>query len=373
MPSNVVALPLALPGLAEAGKAEADGKKEEGKAAAASAGKVGGPRRSIEENGLEAVSVFWSRCAWTPEDEEATWKKRGLTSWTQRALGFRSSPKSNAALLEALTSDYSIEALIKSGLWKWKRKEGPVPNAQFYGYGVSGKRPKAKDAETGDEEHGEHDWNDDKRWMFGWTHPPLVPYVERAAVVKVRPHKGSALGETWCGRVRLYVPRSVPELCVEAGQYRSDRPAEKERFEWVVITEGEFKAAALWQMVGEGARQFEGWEHEPLGVCALPGINFGKNPRLRCDLDAWLDRVEARRVTVVYDAEEHGDRERYPEAYREDWTKRHEAELWARYLAEDLRRKYGLKTEVGRLPEAWMNAKGKADWDGALAALAAKG
>jgi hypothetical protein len=132
-----------------------------------------------------------------------------------------------------------------------------------------------------------------------------------------------------------------------------DRP---ETFYRVVITEGEFKAAALWQMVGAGRDD----GIEPWGVCAVPGINFGANYDLRSELDAWLQAVQCRYVVVAYD-----DQDKTGKPMRE----RHDALIWARYLASDLARTRHVKAKVLVLPTSWRDENGKADWDGALAGM----
>ena len=137
-----------------------------------------------------------------------------------------------------------------------------------------------------------------------------------------------------------------------------------------MITEGEFKADALWQMFGSGARL--NWAEYPLelmGVCSLPGINFAKHDIVREELHWYLRAVKCRRVIVSYDNEEHGD-PKYKEAYRQDITKRHDAQIWARYLAIDLSRKLHLRAEVYVIPNEYRNKNGKADWDGVMAEIA---
>jgi hypothetical protein len=51
------------------------------------------------------------------------------------------------------------------------------------------------------------------------------------------------------------------------------------------------------------------------------------------------------------------------------WQKRHEPTIWARYLAMALSRQLHIRGEVSMLPVEWRDAKGKADWDGALARI----
>jgi hypothetical protein len=93
----------------------------------------------------------------------------------------------------------------------------------------------------------------------------------------------------------------------------------KEKFWKVVITEGEFKAAALWQVVGGGRDDGK----DPWGVVALPGITFAKTYEVREALNHWIWSVGAREVVVAYDNEEKGDPSL--ESYKADKRKRYDA------------------------------------------------
>src|ERR1017187_974455 len=81
----------------------------------------------------------------------------------------------------------------------------------------------------------------------------------------------------------------------------------------------------------------------------------------------WLRRVGCRRVIVAFDNEEKGDPKL--ESFKADWTKRHDATKWMRYLATDLARKLHIQGKVFVLPNDWRNKNGKAVWDGAAAGL----
>lgn len=74
-----------------------------------------------------------------------------------------------------------------------------------------------------------------------------------------------------------------------------------------------------------------------------------------------------RPVAVVFDNEDKGT-PGLPGYKPEKW-KRHDSEIWARYLEQRLLRE-GFPARVGYLPDGWRDEKGKADWDGALAMLA---
>ncbi len=87
---------------------------------------------------------------------------------------------------------------------------------------------------------------------------------------------------------------------------------------------------------------------------------------MREELDNWLRSVRCRRVIVAYDHELKDDPK--SERYQSDPRKRHDAQIWARYLATDLHNKLHIHGDVCVLPKEWM-VDGKADWDGALVKL----
>jgi hypothetical protein len=334
-------------------RAPADGEPAEG--GTASAPNVVefprvGKRASLMEMAWRAVLEFYGQLVWTDEDAEKCFLKRGLDSETQEALGFRSNRKENQALLEGLKGEFSVMELIESGLWVAPRQGKPArPNAQFYGYGIAGKREK-KAVAAGESE-----------MVWGWTYPILIPYFDRDGVLrKIRPHKGGAPGEKTMGKSRLTAKHGA-SICGQSMVYVprprmvAGKAAAAEHYKEVVICEGEFKAAAIWQEL-----RFNGLR----GACALPGISMAKSPDLREELEMWLQAVGAQVVYVGFDREKKDT----PGLanFKEDWTKRHDTLIYAQYLAIDLKARLGLRTFVCQLPEAWME-NGKADWDGAAA------
>jgi len=84
------------------------------------------------------------------------------------------------------------------------------------------------------------------------------------------------------------------------------------------------------------------------------------------DIEEWLDSSGVREVVVGYDNEEKSDEKR--PGYTKDKRKRFDAHIWARFLARQLS-KLGYEGKVCVLPDAWRDAKGKADWDGRLSAI----
>ena len=280
------------------------------------------------------------RVEWAPV---TLFEKRGLTPETCAALGFRANPPGNEEILRAMRDRYDWETLVDSGLWLEAdrgRKQERRPNLQFAGKGQAGRKP---DNEKRDP---------DDKWQWGRCQPVLIPYFdERGRLVKLRPHKGGAPVGTAAGDEKIYVPRD----------YRAFQavPAPSEKFGTAVIAEGEFKAAALWQMKSWG--RILNWERRPeLAVCSLPGISFAKNLNYRADLEDWLRRVGCRKVIVGFDDEDKRDK---------PLRQRFEARKYAQYLAVDLSRKLHIHGVYVILPREWRNAQGKADWDGALAML----
>ena len=220
------------------------------------------------------------------------------------------------------------------------------PNAQFFGYGLTGEERK--------DEAGKNvaEWD--------WTHPVLIPFFDRQGeLVRLAPHKGGGQAVKGDGfeftRQRLYVPR-------ECGKKDAFKP------KTVVICEGAFKAAAVWQVIGAGSCLDE---KEQVGVCALPGIQMAKTLWVWFDLCEYLDFVLPSRVIVVFDNEEKGD-PKLP-GYNPKMEKRHDAAIWTEVLVLRLRKRFSLfDVRAGMLPDEWRDEKGKADWDGYLANAAKK-
>ena len=259
-------------------------------------------------------------------------KKRGLTTTTCTALGYAANPESNMAILIELEGKFSMDALLASGLWQPKKGQSPRrPNKQFAGLGQLGRKPE-----------GERRGRDDK-WVWASCQPTLIPYVdELGKIIKLRPHKGGASEGTLCGAPRIYVPRDFRVCADRAESYRI-----------VIICEGEYKAAAIWQVLGSGSTYLPA-----VGVCAIPGITFGKHFELRLELEAWLEQVGCNRVIVAFD-----DQDNTSKPMRD----RHAANIWARVLSHDLSRQLHIVGLTSILPRDWRDDKGKADFDGALA------
>jgi hypothetical protein len=266
---------------------------------------------------------------------------RGITRISCEALALRANPPENKVFLMELYPEVNWASLAESGLWSEsdrKRRLDRRPNTQYCGKGQIGRKP----------EKERRDKND--KWQWGLCQPVLIPYFsETGELVKLRPHKGGALSGTAAGADKIYVPRDYRTVAKSV-----------ETFQTVIICEGEFKAQVIWQEIGAGAALNYGDTAVPVGVCALPGISFAKNLNYRADLEDWLQAVGCRRVIVAFDDEDKSDK---------PMRQRFDALKYARFLAIDLARKLRLTGLVATLPHEWRNAKGKADWDGAMVKL----
>lgn len=147
----------------------------------------------------------------------------------------------------------------------------------------------------------------------------------------------------------------TPQLYVArpSRAWLATHPEWKPGKEYAGITEGEFKAAAQFQILGSAG-----------SFAALPGITMAKP--LFGDIEEWLESTNVRQVVIGYDNEDKSNPE-LP-GYQEDKWRRFDAQIWARYLARQLS-KEGYEGKVCVLPDAWRNAAGKADWDGRMADL----
>jgi hypothetical protein len=299
---------------------------------------------------VSALRWFYRRLQLSEEDLRLLWVKRGLTALTCMALGYRSNPKANKEILLAMAEHYPVPVLVDCGLWKdgAKATEKAYPNPQFYGMSLVEKR----DAE------GKKVRDEDGKSVTEcvWNNPILIPYFDEAGdLIHLRPHKGMMKDKP----PRLYVARPGKEhLVQQAGGtpglpgMDEGKPAQPMK-QFAVITEGEFKAGALWQVLGDIA-----------AVGSLPGITMAK--LLFGDVEEWLEKTDVRQVVVAYDNEDKTNPE-LP-GYKREETKRFDAEVWGRYLARQLA-KEGYDAKVGHLPHDWRDAHGKADWDGRLAML----
>jgi hypothetical protein len=296
-----------------------------------------------------ALRWFYERLTLSVADRKALWEKRGLTDATIDLAGFRSNPQSNKELLLEMKEVFPIAVLLDCGLWKTDDKKPsapPKPNPQFHGMSIREKRD-SEGRKVRDE-----DGEAVKECV--WDNPILIPYFDEAGeLVHLRPHKGMLAGRT----PQFYVCRGprkgISSPRGEEGEERLDGGRGAWKPQYALISEGEFKSWAEWQVLGDVA------------ACgALPGITMAKP--LFGDIEEWLEETGVRQVLIGYDREEKGD-PKLP-AYQEDSWRRFDAQIWARYLARQLS-KQGYDGKVCVLPKEWQNKEGKADWDGRLADL----
>ena len=296
---------------------------------------------------VAALRWFYTRLHLDIRDADKLFRQRGLHRQTVEALGYRSNVKANKDLLLEMEKHFPMLVLMDSGLWQQSDRptDPPKPSAQYYGMALREKR----DEKTGKKVR---DKNGEPVVDFIWDElgPILIPYFDAdGELVHLRPHKGMMRGRM----PRFYVARPSAEWCKANPNHRDGavgaaalpgitmaKPLFSDIEEWLenlqaqyaLITEGEFKAGALWQTLN-GQEQT-------------------------------LEYPQVRQVIIGYDNEDKGNPD-MPGYQEEDW-KRFDAEVWARYLARQVS-KEGYEGKVAHLPDAWRDAKGKADWDGRLA------
>lgn len=302
---------------------------------------------------VRALREFYAQCRLSAEDAAELARKRGLVGAMALLAGIVSNPRSNESLLLDLGKRYSPQVLIEAGLWKRETGASEAkPSGRYYGF---------------------HTWEekDDagkKQAKSGWTYPVLIPYWDREGqLVALRPHRAQLKDMV----VRVYEAENclrrpeAQQILADAGWSlpastgNGNGEGEAERASAAVVTEGEFKALALLQAAwfGEGKR---------LAVASIPGISMSKN--LWGDLTDWLDVAALPSATVIaaFDSEDKST-PGLP-GYKADVWKRFDAEKWALYLAWRIT-KQAYDGRVAMLPKEWRDAKGKADWDGALAMM----
>jgi hypothetical protein len=342
-----------------------------------------------EELPLNAVREFYSRLIWRDHDRERTFVKRGICASVQRLFGLRSGVRENEALLIALADKFPMGALEKAGLWVKVRsgesrgrrpvtvREGCQPNPQFFGLRLGSTK------------------DDTGKRRFEWApegeEPVLIPYFD-------------------------WADHAVAEEGAEPAKDAGKAAKIVELVRRAIITEGEFKAIALWQVFCLGSRWLRADSWEPpvdklmalrphkggskgvasrfyttpaFGGCAVgavPGVTFAKRDldasktggyAVRVALEAWLKALGVRHATIAYDLEEKRDRARFPGVFKDDFDgdpfRGYAALVWGLYLGRELEKR-GLEITYWNLPSGyapgepdWRDEHGKADFDGALA------
>lgn len=228
----------------------------------------------------------------TTADRQVLKTKRGFTDETIDTFRLRSGGKYIDQVIQRLRQEFTETDLIESGILV-EANGSRVPNSQLLEERV------------------------------------LIPYLNsEGKVYYLRPHK---LGFKDIG---------IQPFC---------RFLLKDNPEHVILTEGEFKAIALWQ-----------WG---IPALAIPGISsFGhKNFERLVEL---LQEHSVKHVTIVFDNEVK-DNPNYPN-FKPRVEDRYDTQVWSCIMARKLTQ-IGFTARVGWLPDSWRQGA-KIDWDGALAA-----
>jgi hypothetical protein len=255
----------------------------------------------------EALREFWSKIQWLEQDAIEIWRRRGLTPHTARVAGLRSNDRRNLDVLKSLIGKYPVDVLVQAGLWQRHEPDGPAwlqseseagvqviggarPSEFFYGKGQVGTIRRGRE----------------KVPEYGWNRAPIIPY------------------------------------------FKAGNPDRQNDFTnpKALVTEGEFKALAVWQVHGitpgrlaemrdpdpknlVSLRPHKHWPkgasplpylcpdgNLPLRVAALPGITFcrlrGGAWSVRYHLDEWLKSRAVREVMIAYDNDDRVSRWRCP-------------------------------------------------------------
>ena len=157
----------------------------------------------------------------------------------------------------------------------------------------------------------------------------LIPYLDvNKSVYHLRPHK-------------LGFKNVAPELYCRAIMGKDN--------DNIVMTEGEFKAAALYQ-----------WG---IPAMAIPGISSFGNKHYDRLVDE-LRQAKIQKLTIVFDNEIKHD-PAYA-SYKKQPSDRYDTDFWAYLMCYKLF-KSGFHVRIGKLPDEWRES-GKIDFDRALAA-----
>ena len=288
-----------------------------------------GPTPSQKRNPWHAL---FTRLVLTKRDRKKL-HDRGLSDETIDKLGFKSNNQSNRIHIESLKKEFPMELLLETGIFK-NYRVGPAPNVQLLGKGI--KRRAKKEGE-------EDEWD--------WTEPILIPYLdEHGTCFHLRPHKG----EISPGRDEEDDDDQRPRCSshVYCPFLLANTHATIEGT--VVLTEGEFKAAALFQC----------------GILALaiPGISFVRNQAFCAELIGIIRKFAITDLAIIFDNEVKDD-PGFPSRYKADPDDRYDTQMWAEYIAIDLGTihfgPHRGHIRIGILPDN-LREDGKVDFDSAL-------
>ena len=327
----------------------------------------------------EALKHFYGETQWTAEDQWALFQKRGIAPDTTRAFGLRSNRPENEAVLAGMIGKWDDELLLRAGLVeRVYGEDGDIrsvrPSRNLCGFGeiakvkLAGRARGAVEAEMRNRyrmfEPLSFWLRDYELHVVGMNRAPIIPYFD-------------------------YIP---------------EQP--QSNYDLVVVTEGEFKAMALWQtyaieswafsppdpnlIIGIRTHKMWGLGVKPdafmtpscrgvmrwkarswrIGVVAVPGIQFvklkGETWKVAHEVREFITRNGATHATVVFDNEEKG----WPQlpGYQPNVERRFDAVAYGLFLARDFR-KQKIHGHFAMIPDEHRDAKGKADFDGAISAM----
>lgn len=289
------------------------------------------PLINIPDKGRNPWEEIYTRLTLTPQDRDTLKQQRGFSDETINLNGYRSSVSKNKQTLSEVLDLFPEEQLLETGIAvKAQDGSGIKINAQLYGYGLA----KRGDSKTKDK--------------FGWVNPILIPYIgANGRITYIRPHKCGISPKAYLRELKIhgsfYYSSSISQPYGE--HLLNNRP---KRFKnSCVLTEGEFKAAALHQA--------------GIPAMAVPGIHMTRNKAFLTQLVNSLTSAGIDNIRVFFDNED--------KSHKPDPWDHHDVEVYARYAAHVLRMR-SFNTYYGNLPTDW-RINGKADWDGRLAKLVA--
>jgi hypothetical protein len=345
----------------------------------------------------------------------ALWDEdRGIAPCVARANGLRSNRPENLAILQGLHPRFPVPVLVACGLWErlpevddlaalqanWARRfppgfvpeivEGAAPSRHYFGFG-SIQRIKL---------HYEWGTPERKREVASLRRD-LEPRYAKCAPLNF-----------WEQEKHLVLSGFNRQPIIPYFDWQPAAADGEEVYDLVYVCEGELKAIALWAVYAEdpvrlaqstpplgslvGLRPHKHWgkgsnarlfqtragggirrwrgRNWRVGVVSLPGIQYAKKASgtwmVAHELDEFLRLTKASALKTVFDNEDKGNPD-LP-GYHPDVEARFDAVMYALVQARRIgRMDLGGAVEgwFAMLPDEIRDAKGKADWDGVLAAL----
>lgn len=237
-----------------------------------------------------------TNCVLTDAHAEELRSKRGFKNDTIKRFRFISGGQHNLALEQKLLEKFKIEELLETGVFLKKGDKFNISPVLL----------------------------DDRI---------IIPYLDKdGKATLLRPHK---LGLKRIP-VQIYQPFNI-----------IPRETSDPRAGCLIITEGEFKAAAAWQL---GA-----------SCIALPGVASYSGREKIDDLIKFLNDNAIKNICIIFDNEIKDD-PKFPN-FKPDAHDRYDTQYYAFIMAKMLK---DFNVTIGTLPDSW-RVNGKIDIDGALA------